>query len=183
MPPSDPLIRLVLADACHRIYAMTDGAPLTFEGFAARLRAKGPTAARLLGDPSLEDSEANRPDNWKRLSALILRTARVGLSQVSVNPQRCKRFFPPEAHTGNQRVEVCEWKQGEWRVFFFREEPVAREPCTTLIVTHAFEKKQDNTPRGELARFAKQRTRYYDWRQSLGATDAVSALSLLSSRS
>jgi len=172
-----PLIELLFAGPKHRIYFLADGSHSTPRDLAERLHAAGGLAALLRRQPKLEAKKESPPD-WKKLLAPIQRTAMEGLEMTARNPSRVKCFVPPEAHTRGERMEVGEFKGAHHRAFFFREEPPRPEPCTTLIITHIYsDKKRNETPAEELVRFADLRTRYYRWRDSLGAQDAVTALS------
>ncbi len=172
---SDPFIEHLLTGDRHRIYYICEGSHETFRDLVEKLHATGPLAARLRKLPRVSGKK-DSPTEWKKLWALMQRAALHGLPTVRRNKTKCKCFTPPEAHTRNERIEVCEFKSPPYRVLFFEEEPSANEPCTTLIITHVFSKKQDETPPTELTRFADLRARYYQWRDGLGASDAITAL-------
>ncbi|MEM9997496.1 MAG: hypothetical protein AAF809_07320 [Bacteroidota bacterium] len=171
----DPILELLIVGTRHRIYYLCEGNHRSFRDFADDLHASGPFAARLRRKPKVESKKTLPPD-WKKLLALLQRAAQHGIEVVAQNSARCKRFVPPPAHTNNERMEVCEFKTGPYRVLFFVEETTRPEPRTTLIITHVFEKKQDETPRGELRRFADLRATYYRWRAALKARDALDAI-------
>ena len=172
---SEPIIELLFTGTHHRIYYICEGNHESFRDFAESVNATGPFAATLRRLPRVKDSKENPPE-WKKLVALMTRAVHHGVSKVARNPKRCKCFSLPDRFAGDERVEVCEFKTPPYRVLFFQEESASEEPCTTLIITHVFTKKRDDTPAKELKRFAALRKQYYKWRNGLGATDAVNAV-------
>lgn len=162
----------------HRIYFISEGGHETPRELAGRIRAQGPLAARLRGINRLRGKKLH-PKSWKKLLAVITRTIEHGIEITSRNPARCKRFYDDDSSTCNEgSIEFCEFKADDLRVMFFVEEPSQNEPCKTLIVTHCFSKKRDDTPPKEKKRFCRLRCAYYRWRESLGASDAVHAYAI-----
>ncbi len=159
----------------HRIYFIIDGSHETPQDLAHRIRASGPEAAALTKESKLKERKP-RPESWKKLTAVIQRTLTHGVDVTSRNPTRCKCFTIDDGAAG--LVEVREVKADDLRIMFFKDEPVSDEPCTSLVITHCFKKKQDATPANELTRFCNLRRNYYNWRNDLGAVNAVQAYAL-----
>lgn len=171
-----PFLHFLIAGPCHRIYYIAKGSHQTPLDVARALRASGPLTARLgLGKITGRDDS---PERWKKHLALIVRTTEVGLPVVGRNPSRVKCFEAAASLTPYGPRQVCEWKTEDLRFLFFPEMTVVREPCTTLILTHCFSKKRDDTPPVEIERYDRLRQAFYDWRDALKAKDAVAAFRL-----
>lgn len=167
------MLEFWLKGSKHRLYFINEGSHDTPRDLAERICATGPLAARLRNVVRLADRPEN-PESWKKLLAVIKRALKHGIEITSKNPARCKCFSIDDLAEGaSGKIEVCEFKADDLRMMFFREEPIPQEPCTTLIITHCFSKKRDDTPPEELQRFCDLRQRYYERRVEAGASDAV----------
>lgn len=150
------MVELVLARSSHRISYIYEGAHVTFRDFLDKVKAQGPTAAAIRGEPRLRQRKP-APKEWKKLIAALDRVAKHGFRVL-------EKTTVVKTWRANDGTEVCEIRKGNVRVLFFEDEPPPDEGPTHLIITHAFFKKSDETPQPEIERFLRMRAQYYRWK-------------------
>lgn len=154
------MVELVLTRSRHRISYVRDGAHVTFRDFLDKVKAQGPLAAAIRGEPRLKEKKP-APKEWKKLIAALDRIAQHGFRKLEKT-----KLVKTWAEDGG--TTVCEIRKGNVRVLFFEDEPHPNDGPTHLVITHAFFKKSDETPRSEIERFLRMREQYYTWKFNAG---------------
>lgn len=149
------MVELVLARSKHQISFISEGAN-TFRDFLDKVKAQGPMAASVRGEPRLRQRRP-APKEWKKMIAALDRVAEHGFRVL-------EKTTVVKTWRADDGTEVCEIRKGNVRVLFFEEEPPLDKGATHLIITHAFFKKSNETPRLEVNRFLRMRQRYYSWK-------------------
>jgi phage-related protein len=150
------VIEFVLAGTQHEIYYIYEGGHFTFRDFLNKVKAQGPVAGSIRGEARLQGKKPS-PKEWKKLIAALDRIAQHGFRML-------EKTNLIKTWTEDDGTEVCEIRKGNVRVLFFEDEPQPADGPTRLVITHAFFKKSDETPRREIERFLRMRKQYYAWK-------------------
>ena len=107
-------------------------------------------AAKLIGVTALKKGKNDRPPDWSKMVATIKWCADNGVFTALKNELRCKSL--QDVTFEGQRVPAYELKTPGIRMCFFICD--ASPLVGDIVITHAFKKKRNKTPPGELDRLA-----------------------------